>query len=110
VGTGFPFKEPELVPRYLEQFSRVLLSAGGIRRGGSAALDLCYLAEGILDAFWEEDYLSPWDVAAGLVILREAGGDATRLDGSEIDLANGSILAANSPELMEEFDALVRGS
>ena len=69
IGTGFPFKEPELVPRYLDQFQRVLPASGGIRRAGSAALDLCYLAEGILDGFWEEDYLSPWDVAAGLVIL-----------------------------------------
>jgi myo-inositol-1(or 4)-monophosphatase len=107
IGTGFPFKEPTLVPRYLEEFGRVLPASGGIRRGGSAALDLCYLAEGILDAFWEEDYLSPWDVAAGLVILSEAGGVATRLDGSAIDLAPGSILAANSPYLQEALAALV---
>jgi myo-inositol-1(or 4)-monophosphatase len=109
IGTGFPFKEPDLVPRYLEEFRRVLPASGGVRRGGSAALDLCYLAEGILDGFWEEDYLSPWDVAAGLVILREAGGLATRLDGSEIDLKDGSVLAANSPEVLHELGALVRG-
>ncbi len=109
VGTGFPFKEPDLVPRYLQELQRVLPASGGVRRGGSAALDLCYLAEGILDGFWEEDYLSPWDVAAGLVILREAGGIATRLDGSEIGLDDGSILAANSPEVLEELGALVRG-
>ena len=109
IGTGFPFKEPDLVPRYLEEFQRVLPASGGVRRGGSAALDLCYLAEGILDGFWEEDYLSAWDVAAGLVILREAGGLATRLDGSEIDLKDGSILAANSPDLLHELGALVGG-
>jgi len=109
VGTGFPFKEPPLVPRYLEELGRVLPASGGVRRGGSAALDLCYLAEGILDAFWEEDYLSPWDVAAGLVILSEAGGVATRLDGSAIDLASGSILAANSPHLLDALSALVEG-
>ena len=109
IGTGFPFKEPELVPRYLREFQRVLPASGGIRRGGSAALDLCYLAEGILEGFWEEDYLSPWDVAAGLVVLQEAGGLATRIDGSEIDLKNGSILAANSLEVMAELGALVRG-
>jgi myo-inositol-1(or 4)-monophosphatase len=107
VGTGFPFKEPELVPRYLEQFRRILPASGGIRRAGSAALDLCYLAEGILDAFWEEDYLSPWDVAAGLAILEEAGGVATRLDGSPIDLENGSVLAANSPDLLRALGSLV---
>ena len=109
IGTGFPFKEPELVPRYLEQFRRVLPASGGIRRTGSAALDLCYLAEGILDGFWEEDYLSPWDVAAGLAILREAGGMATRLDGGEIGLHNGSVLAANSAELHSKLALLVRG-
>jgi myo-inositol-1(or 4)-monophosphatase len=108
VGTGFPFKKPELVTRYLTEFQRVLPASGGVRRCGSAAMDLCYLAEGVLDAFWEEDYLSPWDVAAGLVILKEAGGMATRLNGQEIDLENGSILAANSPALLDELGRLVR--
>ncbi len=107
IGTGFPFKEPDLVPRYLEQFRRILPASGGIRRAGSAALDLCYLAEGILDGFWEEDYLSPWDVAAGLVILQEAGGIATRLDGGPIGLENGSVLAANSRELHRALARLV---
>jgi myo-inositol-1(or 4)-monophosphatase len=109
VGTGFPFKAPDLVPRYLEEFRRILPASGGIRRCGSAALDLCYLAEGILDAFWEEEYLSPWDVAAGLVILQEAGGVASRLDGSAVDLRAGSVLAANSPQMLEELGGLVRG-
>jgi myo-inositol-1(or 4)-monophosphatase len=103
VGTGFPFKEPEIIPRFLGQLGRVLPASGGVRRCGAAAVDLCYLAEGILDAFWEEDYLSPWDVAAGLLILQEAGGVASRLDGSPFDLANGSILAANSKALMDEL-------
>jgi myo-inositol-1(or 4)-monophosphatase len=109
IGTGFPFKEPELVPRYLAQFQRILPASGGIRRAGSAALDLCYLSEGILDGFWEEDYLSPWDVAAGLVILSESGGSATRLDGSGITLEDGSILAANSPDLLEKLGSLISG-
>jgi myo-inositol-1(or 4)-monophosphatase len=110
VGTGFPFKEPELVPRYVSQLGRILLASGGVRRGGSAALDLCYLAEGVLDAFWEEDYLSPWDVAAGLVILSEAGGVATRLDGSELDLENGSVLGANSAEVKESLSRVLQDS
>jgi fructose-1,6-bisphosphatase/inositol monophosphatase family enzyme len=109
VGTGFPFKEPHLLPRYAEQFERVLPASGGVRRGGSAALDLCYLAEGILDAFWEEEYLAPWDVAAGLLLVQEAGGMATRLDGRAFDLENGSVLAANSPELMAGLGRAVRG-
>jgi len=108
IGTGFPFKEPHLVPRYAEELRRVLPNSGGVRRGGSAALDLCYLAEGIFDAFWEEHYLSPWDTVAGLAILSEAGGVASRLDGSEVDLGDGSILAANSPELLDALGGLLR--
>ena len=110
VGTGFPFKAPHLVSRYVEELGRVLQASGGVRRGGSAALDFCYLAEGILDAFWEEDYLSPWDAAAGMVILAEAGGVVTRLDGSPLDLEDGSYLAANSPELLEALRRVVQGS
>jgi myo-inositol-1(or 4)-monophosphatase len=109
IGTGFPFKEPHLVSKYIEEFRRVLPESGGVRRAGSAAMDLCYLAEGIFDGFWEEDYLSPWDVAAGVVILQEAGGIATHLDGSEIGLENGSVLAANSSALYEALGALVNG-
>jgi myo-inositol-1(or 4)-monophosphatase len=109
VGTGFPFKEPPLVPRYLEQLGRVLPAAGGVRRGGSAALDLCYLAEGILDGFWEEAYLSPWDVAAGLLILQEAGGVARRIGEEPLALDDGSLLAANSAALLEELGRVVRG-
>ena len=109
VGTGFPFKEPDLVPRYAEQLKRVLPNTGGIRRCGSAALDLCYLAEGILDGFWEEDYLSPWDTAAGLILLSEAGGVASRMNGSPIDLENGSVLAGNAPGMVEGLAALLDG-
>lgn len=100
IGTGFPFKRLDLMPEYLRQFDRMLRATSGIRRGGSAALDLCYLADGTFDGFWEL-WLAPWDIAAGAAILSEAGGIMTRLDGSipEIE-ADGSIVAANSPELM----------
>ncbi len=109
VGSGFPFKWPELVPGYMAEFERVLSSTSGIRRGGSAALDLCYLAQGSLDAFWEA-MLEPWDVAAGLAILYEAGGVATRKDGSELRVGEGgSVLAANGAQLMEELRATVAG-
>jgi myo-inositol-1(or 4)-monophosphatase len=97
------------MPRYLGQMGRVLAASSGVRRCGSASLDLCFLAEGVLDAFWEEATLGAWDVAAGLVILQEAGGVAARLDGSALDLDVGSILAANSTELQEELGRLVRG-
>ncbi len=73
VGTGFPFKKLHVLPAYLETMSRVLRSTAGIRRAGAAALDLCDLACGRLDAFWEY-WLMPWDVAAGALIVREAGG------------------------------------
>ncbi len=75
VGTGFPFKRPDLLPRYLQSFQRVLEATSGVRRGGAAALDLCNVACGRLDAFWEF-WLLPWDFAAGLLIIREAGGVA----------------------------------
>jgi myo-inositol-1(or 4)-monophosphatase len=108
VGTGFPFKRPDLVPTYLEQFRRILLRSSGIRRGGAAALDLCYLAQGALDAFWEA-HLSPWDVAGGLAILSEAGGIWMRQDGSPLAPAEGgSVLAANGPALLGELQALLR--
>jgi myo-inositol-1(or 4)-monophosphatase len=109
IGTGFPFKVPELAAHYAQELARVLPASGGVRRCGSAALDLCYLAEGILDAFWEEAYLSPWDIAAGLLILQEAGGVATRLDGSDLTLENGSVLAANNLGIHEALGTLVRG-
>ncbi len=109
VGTGFPFKRLDLLPEYLGQFDRVLRSASGIRRGGSAALDLCYLAQGSLDCFWEM-FLSPWDVAAGLLILEEAGGVANRIDGSPIDFEGGSVIGANSTKILELLMAVVRKS
>jgi myo-inositol-1(or 4)-monophosphatase len=65
-----------------------------VRRAGSAALDLCHVATGWLDAFWELD-LAPWDVAAGTLIIREAGGVVTRMDGSDDVVGQGSILAGS---------------
>lgn len=109
IGTGFPFKIPDRIPLYLRQLERVLRATAGVRRGGSAALDLCYVAQGTFDAFWEL-HLQPWDVAAGVAILEEAGGRATRLDGSPLDLETGSVLAAASPELLEALGELVRGA
>ena len=109
VGTGFPFKVPDVIPGYLDQLGRALRASSGVRRGGSAALDLCYLASGTLDAFWEL-YLNPWDVAAGVVILEEAGGVVSRMDGSPLSVERaGSVLAANSRELLRALGDLVRG-
>ena len=73
VGTGFPFKRTELLPDYLETLGTVIEATSGVRRAGAAALDLCAVARGRLDAFWEH-WLMPWDVAAGALIVMEAGG------------------------------------
>ena len=98
VGTGFPFKALHVLEKYLGQLGRVLRASAGVRRGGAAALDLAYLASGSLDAFWELD-LKPWDVMAGVLLVKEAGGVVTRLDGSAVDLEPGSILGAATPEI-----------
>jgi myo-inositol-1(or 4)-monophosphatase len=78
VGTGFPSRREEQVEGYLRQFAGVMRASSGIRRAGAAALDLADVAAGRLDAFWELS-LAPWDVAAGVVLVREAGGVVTRL-------------------------------
>ena len=106
VGTGFPFKALELLPDYLEEFDRVLRTASGVRRGGSAALDLAYLAQGSLDAFWEKT-LMPWDFAAGIALVQEAGGVLTRPDGSRLDFTPGPVVGANSAALLEELRSLL---
>lgn len=110
IATGFPFKALEHLPLYLAQMDRVLRSAAGIRRLGSAAMDLCYLACGRVDAFWELD-LGPWDVAAGIAILEAAGGMITALSGEPLDLAAPrGFLAANGPGLHRELGDRVRAA
>jgi myo-inositol-1(or 4)-monophosphatase len=108
VGTGFPFKRMDLLPGYLVQMERVLRAASGIRRAGSAALDLAYLAQGSLDAFWEET-LMPWDFAAGVVLIREAGGIVTGPDGGPPALADTPLRAANGPELLAALEEALAG-
>lgn len=108
IGTGFPFKLLHALPTFQRQLAAVLPASSGIRRCGSAALDLCTLAQGALDAFWELE-LSPWDVVGGLAILHEAGGISARIDGSPLDpLLRGSVLAANSADLMAALGGLLQ--
>ena len=92
VCTGF---KPALYERNGENFAKFSRVAQGVRRDGSAALDLAFVAAGRFDAFWELD-LHPWDVAAGMLIVREAGGRLTALDGSPFSLERGSTLASNA--------------
>ena len=94
LGTGYPFKQLKELDRYLDQFRRILPLTSGVRRAGSAALDLADLAAGRLDGFWELS-LAPWDVAAGVLLVREAGGVVTDLDGQEAGLTHGPIVAGN---------------
>jgi myo-inositol-1(or 4)-monophosphatase len=96
IGTGFPFKSLEKLPAYVEQFSLVMRGTAGIRRAGSAALDLSNVACGRFDAFWELT-LAPWDVAAGLLMVRESGGIVTDLDGNPATVEAGAFVAGNPP-------------
>jgi myo-inositol-1(or 4)-monophosphatase len=103
IGTGFPFKVLDLLPTYLVQFDRVLRRTAGIRRAGAAALDLCHVADGRFQGFWEL-WLAPWDIAAGTVIIREAGGIVTTMGGEADVRAGGGIMAGSPsihPRLME---------
>jgi len=106
IGTGYPFKNPEHLPAYQRQFAAVLKASSGIRRAGAAALDLCWVACGWFDGFWELQ-LAPWDVAAGGLIAREAGAVVTLLDGRDDILAGGAYLAGN-PSIHEQLGRLVR--
>jgi len=92
LGTGFPFRDSNMaIPPYMKMLEKAIKETAGIRRGGAAALDLCYVAAGRLDAFWETG-LAIWDIAAGALIIREAGGIISGLDGSEDFLNTGHVL------------------
>jgi myo-inositol-1(or 4)-monophosphatase len=94
LGTGYPFKRLEDLDRYLAQFRRILPPTSGIRRAGSAALDLADVAAGRLDGFWEL-MLAPWDMAAGVLLIREAGGMVTDLAGRGAGLRHSAVVAGN---------------
>jgi myo-inositol-1(or 4)-monophosphatase len=96
IGTGFPFRRTEEVDPYLRVMATVMREVAGLRRPGSAALDLADVACGRFDAFWELR-LAPWDVAAGILLVREAGGLATDLRGEPARVAHGPIVAGNAP-------------
>jgi myo-inositol-1(or 4)-monophosphatase len=95
IGTGFPYKRMEGLDVYLRQLGTVLRSAGGVRRAGTASLDLADVALGRFEAFWEL-LLAPWDKAAGTVLVREAGGVVTTLEGLDDVAQHGSIVAGNA--------------
>jgi len=94
IATGFPFRKREVFNRYMLQFKSIFKSVGDIRRAGSAALDLAYVAAGRVDGFWEMG-LEKWDMAAGALIVQEAGGDCKDFKLKNDFLDNGNIIAGN---------------
>ncbi|HZF33309.1 MAG TPA: inositol monophosphatase family protein, partial [Candidatus Angelobacter sp.] len=91
---------------FVAQFDAAVAASAGVRRSGSAALDLAYVAAGRYEGFWE-NHLSPWDIAAGIVLVREAGGYVSEVDGGADMLATGSTFAANA-HLHEAVGKLLR--
>jgi myo-inositol-1(or 4)-monophosphatase len=94
LGTGFPFKDQRQVDAYLAMFRELMRDTAGIRRAGSAALDLAYVACGRLDGFWEIG-LMPWDMAAGILMIQEAGGIVTDFENGDKFMETGNVLTAN---------------
>ena len=111
LGTGFPYRDSNLQLRpYMRMLQKAIRETSGIRRAGAAALDLCYVAAGRLDAFWETG-LQSWDMAAGSLIIREAGGIVSGLDGSDDFLDTGHILTGTPKiyaALTRMFDADIK--
>jgi len=93
VGTGFPFKELGRLDLYMRQLRTFMEKSSGVRRAGAAALDLAYVACGRLDAFWELG-LAPWDMAAGALLIQEAGGLVADITGEQEFMSSGDVCAA----------------
>lgn len=94
LATGFSYRLHEARHNNVDYFSRLLMRSMAVRRAGSAALDFCYVACGRFDGYWELD-LNPWDCAAGALIVKEAGGAVTKLDGSGYSHYDKEVLATN---------------
>jgi myo-inositol-1(or 4)-monophosphatase len=107
IGTGFPFRNKGLLPIYLKTFESIFTQCGGVRRTGSAALDLAYVASGRLDGFWEFG-LNLWDIAAGIVLIQEAGGLVSDFAGSENFVESGNVVAGNPRIFKQLLQALAQ--
>jgi myo-inositol-1(or 4)-monophosphatase len=110
VATGFPSRKRHKNPN-IYFYHQITLHSHGVRRAGSAALDLCTVAAGRFDGFWEFN-LNPWDTAAGVLIVEEAGGKVTRFDGSPFELNSRETVASNGlihNELLREFEQIFSG-
>ena len=110
IATGFPSRKRHVSPN-IHFYQELTLRSHGVRRAGSAALDLAYVASGRMDAFWEF-YLNPWDTAAGALLVQEAGGTITRFDGAPFRVDSSEVLATNGllhEELMMLFADMFAG-
>jgi myo-inositol-1(or 4)-monophosphatase len=101
IGTGFPFRDNQAFDEYMAQFKAVTMSCAGVRRPGAASLDLAYVAAGRFDGFWESG-LSPWDIAAGALLITEAGGLVGDFEGNDKYLESGRCVAS-SPKLFPQL-------
>jgi len=108
LATGFPYKILDQLDNWVKTFATFLRSTSGVRRAGSAALDLAHVAAGRFDGFWEAG-LSQWDMAAGVLLIREAGGLVCDYDGGQDYLNTGNIVAAN-PKIFEDMMTIVRNN
>ena len=106
LSTGIPWASRDDHDVFSAQLSAIMPKVAGIRRFGAAALDLAYVATGRFDGFWESQ-LQPWDIAAGILILKEAGGMVSELDGGQDMLKTGSILATNE-KLYDQLFAILK--
>ena len=107
LGTGVPYDDMRYLPPYLNLLKDICPSAAGIRRAGSAALDLAYVACGRLDAFWECN-LKPWDIAAGALLIREAGGLCTDFQEQPFDLSKPNHVLAGNPKIHQVLLELIQ--
>jgi myo-inositol-1(or 4)-monophosphatase len=110
VATGFPSHKRHKNPN-IHFYHQITLRSHGVRRAGSAALDLCYVACGRYDAFWEFN-LNPWDTAAGVLLVEEAGGRVTNFSDAPFTIDSGEVLATNTllhQEMLKEFQAIFAG-
>jgi len=106
--TGVPFGAKKTLPAMLQDLARLMPVSAGVRRWGSASLDLAYVAAGRFDGYWERE-LNAWDIAAGLILVREAGGMLAPIrEGGDI-LEDGTVMAANDP-LFASFCKIIRNT
>ncbi len=108
IGTGFPHRDIEHLKPYLKNLEEIMNQSSGVRRSGSAALDLAYVAAGRIDGFWEP-YLKEWDMAAGALIIQEAGGIVTDFTNTKNYLSTGKIIAGN-PKIHQALQEIIYSS